>query len=72
LGRGEIDSTWYVGYYKEPSIISYTGAAIWSKINSGLLANITLEVAPFHAYVPFLALLPFFKCILEIVTASLV
>jgi hypothetical protein len=48
------------GYYKEPSIISGTGAAIWSKkLTLGLLATITLEVVPFGAYVQFLVLLAF-------------
>jgi hypothetical protein len=35
------------------------------KLILGLLATITLKVVPFHAYSPFPALLPFFKCILE-------
>jgi hypothetical protein len=33
----------------------------------GRLATITIEVVHFRAYAPFLALLPFFKCILEVV-----
>jgi hypothetical protein len=33
----------------------------------GPLATITLKVVPFRMYAPFPALLPFFKCILEIV-----
>jgi hypothetical protein len=33
----------------------------------GLLATITLEVLPFHTHSTFSALLPFFKCILEVV-----
>jgi hypothetical protein len=37
------------------------------KTNLDLLATITLVVAPFHAFAPFPALLPFFKCILEVV-----
>jgi hypothetical protein len=32
-----------------------------------LLATVTLEVVPFRAYAPFPELLPFFKCILEVV-----
>jgi hypothetical protein len=53
--------------YKESSIISGTGAAIWSKLTLGLLATITLEVVPFGAYAPFPALLSSFKSILEVV-----
>jgi hypothetical protein len=45
--------------YKEPSIISWTGADIWSETNFGLLAAITLEVAPLRSYAPFLTHLPF-------------
>jgi hypothetical protein len=37
------------------------------KLTLGLLANITLEVAPFCAYASFPALLPILKCILEVV-----
>jgi hypothetical protein len=37
------------------------------KLTLGLLATIILEVLLFHAYAPFSALLPFFKCILEVV-----
>jgi hypothetical protein len=37
------------------------------KLTLGLLVTITLKAAPFHKYVPFSALLPFFKCILEVV-----
>jgi hypothetical protein len=33
----------------------------------GLLATITLEVVTFYLYAPFPALLPFLKCILEVV-----
>jgi hypothetical protein len=33
----------------------------------GLLAPIIIEVLTFHAYAPFLELLPFLKCILEVV-----
>jgi hypothetical protein len=47
--------------YKEPYIISGTGAAIWSNLTLGLLATITLEVVFFRAYAPFPALLPFLK-----------
>jgi hypothetical protein len=36
------------------------------KIILGLLAIITLEAVPFRSYAPFPALLPFFKCILEV------
>jgi hypothetical protein len=36
------------------------------KLTLGLLATITLEVVPFRAYVPFPALLSFFKFILEV------
>jgi hypothetical protein len=32
-----------------------------------LLATINLKIVPFHAYAQFSELLPFFKCILEIV-----
>jgi hypothetical protein len=52
--------------YKELSISSGTGVAIWSK-TMGLLATITLKVVYFCAYAWFSALLPFFKCILELV-----
>jgi hypothetical protein len=45
--------------YKEPSIISGTGAVIWSKVTLGLLAAITLEVIPFRVYAPLSAVLPF-------------
>jgi hypothetical protein len=37
------------------------------KLTLGLLATITLEVVPFHVYAPLSALLPFLKCILEVV-----
>jgi hypothetical protein len=47
----------------EPSTISWTGAAIWSK-SLGILATITLEVVPFHTYALFPELLPLFKRIL--------
>jgi hypothetical protein len=40
-------------------------AAIWSKLTLSVLATITLEEAPFRAYVPIPALLKFFKCNLE-------
>jgi hypothetical protein len=36
------------------------------------MATIALEVVPFHAYAPFPALLPFFKCILEVVCCGAV
>jgi hypothetical protein len=36
------------------------------KLTLGLLATITPEVIPFRAYAPFPTLLPFFKCILEV------
>jgi hypothetical protein len=46
--------------YKENSIISGTGVAIWSKTNDGgLLVTIILEVVPFSGYALFPALLPF-------------
>jgi hypothetical protein len=48
--------------YKEPSKISGTDAAIWSKTNFR-----PPEVVPFHVNAPFSVLLPFFKCILEVV-----
>jgi hypothetical protein len=32
----------------------------------GHLVTITLEIVPFHTYAPFPVLLPFFKCILEV------
>jgi hypothetical protein len=44
---------------KEPSIISGTGPAIWSKLTLGLLTTITLNVVPFCSYVLFPVLLPF-------------
>jgi hypothetical protein len=47
--------------HKEPSIISGTGAAIWSKLIFGL------EVVSSRVYAPFLGLLPCFKWILEAV-----
>jgi hypothetical protein len=37
------------------------------KLTLGILATVTLEVVPFREYAPFPALLPFFKCILEVV-----
>jgi hypothetical protein len=37
------------------------------KLTLGLLATITLEVVPFYTYTLFPALLPFLKCILEVV-----
>jgi hypothetical protein len=36
------------------------------KLTLVLVAAITLEVAPFRAYAPFPALLPFLKCVLEV------
>jgi hypothetical protein len=33
----------------------------------GLVANISLKVVPFRSYAAFPTLLPFFKCILEVV-----
>jgi hypothetical protein len=45
--------------YKEPIIISRTGAVIWSKPTFGLLATITLEVVPIRAYATLPALLPY-------------
>jgi hypothetical protein len=57
-------------YYKEPSIISGTGAAIWSKLTFGLLATITLEIVSFHAYALFPVLLLFLKCMLEVVISE--
>jgi hypothetical protein len=53
--------------YKEPSIISGTDAAIWSKINFVPTGHHHPPSSPFRAYAPFQALLPFFKCILEVV-----
>jgi hypothetical protein len=52
---------------QEISIISETGAAIWSKLTLGLLASITPEVVRFRTYATFPALLPFLKYILEFV-----
>jgi hypothetical protein len=52
--------------YEEQSVISEIGVAM-SKISLGILATITLEVVSFRYYLPFPALLSFFKCILEIV-----
>jgi hypothetical protein len=43
------------------SIISETGAAIWSKLILGLLAIIAFEVDAFGSYAAFPALLQFFK-----------
>jgi hypothetical protein len=37
------------------------------KLTLSILATITLQVAPFCSYAPFPALLPLFKCILEVV-----
>jgi hypothetical protein len=37
------------------------------KLILDLLATITLKAIPFHPYTPFSELLPFFKCILEVV-----
>jgi hypothetical protein len=37
------------------------------KLTLGLVATITLEVLSFRAYAPFPAILPFFKCILDVV-----
>jgi hypothetical protein len=36
------------------------------RLTLGLLATITLEVVPFHAYALLLELMSFFKCILEV------
>jgi hypothetical protein len=36
------------------------------KLTFGLLAIITLKVISLHVYAPFTALLPFHKCILEV------
>jgi hypothetical protein len=44
-------------------IISWTGAAIWSKTNFGPTGHHHLEEVPFHMYV----LMPFLKCILQVV-----
>jgi hypothetical protein len=52
--------------YKEPSIIFGTRTAMWSELTLGLPATIALEIVPFRAYAPLPALLPFFKCILEV------
>jgi hypothetical protein len=49
------------GDYKLVSAASGTGASIWSKVTSGLLATVTLKVFPFRAYAPFPAILPFFN-----------
>jgi hypothetical protein len=55
-------------HYKKQSILSRAGAAIWSKkLILRLLATITFKVISFCAYAPFPALLPFLKCILEVV-----
>jgi hypothetical protein len=37
------------------------------KLTLGLLATFTLKVVPYCTYAPFPALLPFFKCILQVV-----
>jgi hypothetical protein len=55
-------------YYNESSIISGTGAAIWSKTNFGPTGHHHLGSSPLpHGYTPFSALVSFFKCILEVV-----
>jgi hypothetical protein len=64
---GDVSCQLAAQIYKKPAIISGTGAGIWSKLTLGLLATITLEVTFFRTYAPFPALLPFFKCILEVV-----
>jgi hypothetical protein len=51
--------------YKEPHIILGTSAAIFETLS--VLTIITLKVVPFRGYAPFLALLTFFKRILQIV-----
>jgi hypothetical protein len=51
--------------FKEPSIISGTGAATWSKTNFGPTGH-ALKVVPFCAYALFPAILPFIKCIMEV------
>jgi hypothetical protein len=53
--------------YEEPSIISWTRTANWSKLTLAILATMTLRVVPFHAYALLPTLLPFFKRILEVV-----
>jgi hypothetical protein len=53
--------------YKEPSIITGTDAAIWPELTLSLLATIALEVVPFRTYALFPVLLPYIKCILEVV-----
>jgi hypothetical protein len=40
------------------------------KLTLGLLATITLEVVPFCTYAPFPAFLPFFKCVLVVVSCE--
>jgi hypothetical protein len=55
--------------YKVSSKISGTGAANWSKTNfwpTGHHHTWSSSLPPFCEYVLFPALLPFFKCILEI------
>jgi hypothetical protein len=53
--------------YEVVSIISGLVLPSGQKTTLGLLATITFEVVPFRAYAPFPALLPFLKCILDVV-----
>jgi hypothetical protein len=54
-------------YFTWRGSISGTCAAIWSKTNFGPTGPYHLKVVTFRAYAPFPALLPFFKCILEVI-----
>jgi hypothetical protein len=58
--------------YETVSIISGTGAAIWTKTNFGPTGRHHPRSIPFHMHAPFPALLTIFKCILKVVfcTAS--
>jgi hypothetical protein len=58
----------HIHIYKKPSIIPGTGAAIWPRTNLGSSGHHLPRSSPLlHVSTPFSALLPFFKCILEVV-----
>jgi hypothetical protein len=61
------DVKWYWNWFEKLKEFD-TGTVLPSgqKLTLGLLATITLEIVPFCAYALIPVLLPFFKCILEV------
>jgi hypothetical protein len=55
------------GQWKDPSIISRTGAAIWSEVSLGPTGHHYPDLVSFLACSPFTALLLFIRCILKVV-----